>query len=1128
MPPTLFKLTVNSGTGSGGYLAGAVVAISASAPPAGKMFVKWTGDTASIANVSLASTELTMPASASTITATYMDVPSTLFSLTVNSGIGSGSYKAGTLVTVSATVPVNGMFFDVWKGDIAGVANVADGNTTYLMPASDVTIKASYTNVPESLFTLTVVDGSGSGSYKAGASVPINANLPAAGMLFDAWNGMIFGVSNTTQSNAIFTMPSYNASVRATYKTISSTPHTLTVENGSGGGSYVAGTTVALGAGLPAEGKTFSSWTGNIAGVASICAPNTTYTMPDGDAVLTAVYTDKTKTQRTLTVKGGTGSGKYKAGTIVPISADTSQSDKAFEAWNGNTAYLDNPACANAYVTIPAADIELQASYRTVTGATRTLTVVDGLGSGSYKAGDIITISAKPLAGESWYFDVWTGNVAGISNVSFPITTFIMPSYDATVIPNFKAKGMENYALSVEGGTGSGSFKAGVMASIAADTPPDGYIFDIWQGDTSSMANPSASATIIKVPRHDMTVKATYKLTGGAYTLGVANGSGSGSYSAGNTVAVTAAAAPEGQVFAGWSGNTAYLLESSLPSTTLVMPSANVSITATYRSTEGMKLYTLTVLNGFGSGTYPEGTPVTITADAPPRGKVFDLWKPQVSDGVTNQSANLQAASPSTILVMPAQDMSVKAIYRQAASDLSFELTVKTDEGLVIQQGKHEDGETVAVAAPERLDDGRIFNAWSGAAVANVGAWATTLAMPAADTTLVATYRAGDDLVKVIINDGENVYTVTVQRGSVLTLSALQRSAEGLLFCRWSSAELGILQTQSIAVSANVDMNITAEYLSVDSSYLLELSSSSSGYATPSPRGSIPVGFGQSVDIWMDDIEGYKFREWQVVSGEASVVSQGGVSGLATVTPSSDASLLALISIGLTRGSVFSVNASEINLDSFKRKPWVAAFLESSDKRIGNLCVLTKGYNKQVVETVDCLWTRNFRLYKTAELNKLLREGVLTVDAMKTLLPDGFVDSKINLKVNQDGKKWTGEARVQALFMPVAKSMEAIAGTATSTSNGSVAASGLVFGRAPMIYVEYKRQGSDRIRYRRCRVDNKSFIYKDCYGRPSPMDPSSGESYLRFTYPKLWDSDTPTGYIIIDNRLARSAFEFKL
>lgn len=73
---TTYALTVNSGTGTGSYAAGTVVSIAANAAPSGQVFNSWTGGVASsFGNVNAASTTYTMPAAATTISATY--APST-------------------------------------------------------------------------------------------------------------------------------------------------------------------------------------------------------------------------------------------------------------------------------------------------------------------------------------------------------------------------------------------------------------------------------------------------------------------------------------------------------------------------------------------------------------------------------------------------------------------------------------------------------------------------------------------------------------------------------------------------------------------------------------------------------------------------------------------------------------------------------------------------------------------------------------------------------------------------------------------------------------------------------------------------------------------------------------------
>jgi len=72
------------------------------------------------------------------------------------------------------------------------------------------------------------------------------------------------------------------------------------------------------------------------------------------------------------------------------------------------------------------------------------------------------------------------------------------------------------------------------------------------------------------------------------YTLTVTNGSGGGSYTAGYSVTITANAAPSGQVFDKWTSSGGGTFTSAASATTtFTMPTGNVTIEATYKSSGG-------------------------------------------------------------------------------------------------------------------------------------------------------------------------------------------------------------------------------------------------------------------------------------------------------------------------------------------------------------------------------------------------------------------------------------------------------------------------------------------------------------------------------------------------------------
>ena len=201
----------------------------------------------------------------------------TTYALSVMNGSGSGAYAAGKSVTITANAPPPGQSFQGWAG--ASVQNPGAATTTLTMPASNATVTATYST--SGTYVLTVVNGTGSGSYVPGTVVTITANAPPAGQSFGSWTGA--AVQNASASTTTITMPAASASVTANY---SASAYTLNVVNGSGGGSYAPGAVVTITAGTPPAGQFFVNWTG--AAVLDANAATTTLTMPVSNVTVTA------------------------------------------------------------------------------------------------------------------------------------------------------------------------------------------------------------------------------------------------------------------------------------------------------------------------------------------------------------------------------------------------------------------------------------------------------------------------------------------------------------------------------------------------------------------------------------------------------------------------------------------------------------------------------------------------------------------------------------------------------------------------------------------------------------------------------------------------------------------------
>ena len=139
--PAAHVLTVNNGSGTGNYVAGQMVTVSANAPPAGRQFDRWIDDWVILSNPFIATTSATMPSQDVMIAASYSGLPT--YALTVNDGTGSGSYLAGTQVTVTANAAPAGQQFVNWTGNVEVLASSTSATTTATMPSSAVAITAT-------------------------------------------------------------------------------------------------------------------------------------------------------------------------------------------------------------------------------------------------------------------------------------------------------------------------------------------------------------------------------------------------------------------------------------------------------------------------------------------------------------------------------------------------------------------------------------------------------------------------------------------------------------------------------------------------------------------------------------------------------------------------------------------------------------------------------------------------------------------------------------------------------------------------------------------------------------------------------------------------------------------------
>jgi len=226
--------------------------------------------------------------------------------LTVNGGTGGGNYLQGSTNAVTATVPAHHTFL-YWQVDPPSVTNAqglgegfsaTNDSTAVVMPLADVTLTAM---IVPNFYALTVVNGSGSGSYTNGQSVSITAN-PTNTLLFEftGWaNAVNVAVEDQTNATTTVTMLGGDASVTATY---GDKRYTLTVNFADGGGNYTNGQIVTIGTTTnpPTAGHEFDHWAGDTATVADVNSAPTDFIMGASNMTLTAIFRPKLVPQNTF------------------------------------------------------------------------------------------------------------------------------------------------------------------------------------------------------------------------------------------------------------------------------------------------------------------------------------------------------------------------------------------------------------------------------------------------------------------------------------------------------------------------------------------------------------------------------------------------------------------------------------------------------------------------------------------------------------------------------------------------------------------------------------------------------------------------------------------------------------
>ena len=476
---------------------GTVYQISPYSAPSGYMFQSWsTQRSVTVTSPTSSTTTVTFSSSGwdgSCIGALVLNLTpsvSTPYPLSVSTGSGgsvsgtaSGSYTAGTSISVTATPSSGSYRFSSWSisgASCSGGASVSP--CTFSMPSNAVTLVANF--VPVQTQTYYVC------TYVTPNNIGGTFTISGIGTVGDG--GRVAVAIDTTYPISPTTVPS-------NYKFGSwSTQRSVTVASQTS-----ASTTVTFGS---------SGWDGYCVGSLVLNL------VPSG----TSTYS--------LTVSAGSGgttsgtpSGSYAAGTPISVTANPSSGYK-FSSWSiSGASCAGGTASSPCAFSMPSNAVSLTANFAVVT-TTYAFTVstgsggsVSGTASGSYTAGTSISVTASPSSG--YKFSSWSISGASCSGGSSASPcAFSMPSNAVTVTANFivilvNPRYVCTYVVPdyagagiVIGGVGTYYGQGYERAPITADGRtytlsvilPSGVTFVKWGTQRSvSVANPNSASTTV-------------------------------------------------------------------------------------------------------------------------------------------------------------------------------------------------------------------------------------------------------------------------------------------------------------------------------------------------------------------------------------------------------------------------------------------------------------------------------------------------------------------------------------------------------------------------------------------------------------------------------------------------------
>ncbi len=396
---------------------------------------------------------------------------------TLDDGSISGSYKAGTSVTITASVPV-GQRFVKWScdNDKVKLKDTSSETTSFEMPAFDkedtaFTIKAELA----SAYGITITKEPENATVSAGKSATFSVEASSDYEMVYEWqadyhNGNGYQkvgkdssytikkvnkeLSGTTLKCIISLKenPDTTVTTQEVVLNVDAEDYSVIVNNGSASpDSCKAGDTVTIKADDAEEGKVFKKWKvvkGSV-NLEDASSPETSFVMPKSDVELTAEYKEENGIQITSqpesvsTPEGGSASFSVAASSSHELSYQW-QEDKGdgngFQNVGNEESYSISSVSsslngARYRCVITAKDdaevtITSNEALLTVTASTYTIKINNGSASATESvAGQVITVTAND-APEGQEFEKWVvvKGKPNLADATSKETTFTMPA----------------------------------------------------------------------------------------------------------------------------------------------------------------------------------------------------------------------------------------------------------------------------------------------------------------------------------------------------------------------------------------------------------------------------------------------------------------------------------------------------------------------------------------------------------------------------------------------------------------------------------------------------------------------------------------------------------------------------